>query len=58
MCCSLVKFGDDVSVQLFLLIGLLGGIMVRASDLRSSGRGLGQVTIGLPRSTQPSIPPG
>jgi len=36
----------------------LGGITVRASDLRSCGRALGRAAIKLLRSTQPSIPPG
>jgi len=41
--------------------GLLGGVMVRASDLRSSGRGFDSrpgLYRATYRSTQPSIPPG
>jgi len=44
-----------------VIIGLLGGVMVKASDLRSSGRGFdsrpGRYRATY-RSTQPSIPPG
>ena len=38
----------------------LGSVTVRASDLRSGVVGSipGQAVIKLPRSTQPSIPPG
>ena len=40
----------------------LGGVTVRVSDLRSSGRGFdsgpGRAAIKLPRSTQPSVSPG
>jgi len=44
----------------FIITRLLGGVTVRASDFDRAVVGSipGQAAIRLPRSTQPSIPPG